>query len=105
MAKKEAVSLSAMLGGGETVIIQGKKYTVKPLKLKEVEEFTNDKVSVTSQLFNVLNEEARNTLDKWLQRKVADEKGQPFSMQRAMEEDWELPDLRKVVQAILDLSG
>lgn len=105
MAKKEATPLSVMLGSGEDFFVGGKKYTVKPLKLKHVDEFMKDNLSLGMQLVNITNEEAKSKLDKWLSRQVVDEKGSPMSLEKAMEDDWDLGDLKRCIQRLLDISG
>ena len=105
MANKEATPLSAILGLGQEFEAAGKKYTVKPLKLKDVEQFVNDNISIGSQLFNVLNEDARKTLDKWLSKQVFDEKQDAISLEKAMQDEWDLADLKRCVQKLLDISG
>ena len=107
MAKKGAspVSLSVMLGTGEKFIVGDKEYTVKPLKLKDLDEFTSDKLAVDAQLFNVMNKEARANLDKWLQKQVVDAEGNPVDYNKIMEDDWTLADLRRCIGRLLDISG
>lgn len=103
--KKEATPLSLMLGGGEDFLVGEKRYTVKPLKLKHVDEFVKDNLNLGLQLVNLTNEAAKEKLDKWLSRQVVDQKGTPLSLERAIEEDWDLGDLKKCIQRLLDISG
>ncbi len=105
MAKKEATPLSTMLGSGEDFLVGEKRYTVKPLKLKHIDEFVKDNLSVGLQFVNLTNDEAREKLNKWLSRQVVDENGSPLSLDRAMEEDWDLVDLKNCIQRLLDISG
>lgn len=105
MAKKEATPLSVMLGSSESFIVGEKRYTVKPLKLKHVDEFVKDNLSLGLQLVNITNEEAKGKLDKWLSRQVVDEKGNPISLEKAMEDEWDLGDLKRCIQRLLDISG
>ena len=105
MAKKEATPLSTMLGSGEDFFVGEKRYTVKPLKLKHIDEFINDNLSLGWQLVNITDQNARDKLDKWLSRQVVDEKGNPMSLEKAMEDDWDLADLKRCIQRLLDISG
>lgn len=78
---------------------------MKPLKLRHVDEFVKDNLSLGLQLVNITNEEARDKLDKWLSRQVADETGGPMSLEKVIGEDWDLSDLKRCIQRLLDISG
>lgn len=99
------LSLNDMTGGGEIFTVGGKKYTVKPLKLREIPEYNKDSVNVGPQLFSMLDERQKTVVDKWLGKKVEDEKGNPMSIERAEEDDWSLTDLRQCLLKIIDVSG
>jgi len=102
---REATPLSVILGLGAEFEAAGKKYTVKPLKLKDVEAFSGDNISLGAQLYNVLNQKARDTLDKWLSRYVFNEAGEGMTTEKAKADDWDLGDLKRCVQRLLDISG
>jgi len=105
MAKEaKATPLSTMLGTGEEFFVGDKAYKVRPLKLKEIDEFLNDNISIGAQLFNVVNKDMREKLDKWLQRCFT--KGdKPLTLQMAMDDDWDLADLKMAIQRLIDISG
>jgi hypothetical protein len=103
--KGEPISLSTMLGLGAEFEAAGKKYTVKPLKLKDVEAFSKDNISLGAQLYNILNKKARDTLDKWLSRYVFNEADEGMTVEKATADDWDLGDLKRCVQRLLDISG
>lgn len=121
MSKQEAnapspVSLSTMLGSGETFEAKGKTYTVKPIALKHIEEIKRDNLSVRNQLVNLLDEESIEKVDKWLggvrdnEGKIRsgycyDSKGNPVTLQQAMDDGWDVVDLRNFFQKLCDLSG
>lgn len=105
MSKSEAVPLSVMTGSGSSFSAAGKKYTIVPLKLKDVDEFVKDKLSLTGQLFNVINTGMRQKLDKWLSKCVFDEDNKPVTLEKIMEDGWDLSDLRKAIVELCDLSG
>lgn len=107
MAKKgvSPVPLSVMLGTGEKFAVGDKEYTVKPLKLKDIDEFASDQLGVSAQLFNVINKETKAKLDKWLQRQVVDAEGNPVDYNKIMEDEWTLADLRRCIGRLLDISG
>ena len=109
MAKKDIanlpLSLSDMTGGGEIFIVGDKKYVVKPLKISEVVEFNRDRVNVGPQLFSLSDERQTEVINKWLGKKVEDEKGKPMSISRAEEDDWSIVDLRQCLLKIIDVSG
>ncbi len=107
MANKEVspVSLATMLGVGESFVIGDKKYVIKPLKLKDVVAFTDEQLSIGSQLFNLLNEDVKKNLDKWLSKQVFTQDNKPMSLENALNDDWDLVDLKRCMQRMLDISG
>lgn len=108
MSKKEAntpVDLATMLGTGQTFEAKGKAYTVKPIKLKDIETFMADNLSLGSQLFNVSDEEVRQKIDKWLKGYCFDEKNNPVTLEQAMSDDWDIADLKNFIKRLCDLSG
>ncbi len=108
MSKQEAnapVSLSTMLGTGETFEAKGKTYTVKPITLAHIEEFMADNLSLGSQLFNVTNKDAKTKVDKWLAGYCTNEKGESMSLQNAIDDGWDIIDLKNFFRKLCDLSG
>lgn len=109
MSNQEAkpVDLATMLGifGGEDFAVGDKKYVVKPLSLKEVNEFMNDNLSLGTQLWAVDNKESREKLDKWLSRHCFDRTGEPMTLEKATNDDWTIVDLKKFVYKLCDISG
>lgn len=98
--------LSVMAGSGDFFKAQGKKYKVKPLKLKEVDELKNDEMFVfEGQFFNMSNPDNRKKLNKWIEKKATDESGEPLTLEKAMNDDWDLNDLKEFMRKLLDLSG
>jgi hypothetical protein len=103
---KEKAPLSVMGGGGETFTAQGKKYKIRPLKLKDIEEFKEDKLFIgDEQIYNLLIDETKKNLDKWTKRQVFDKDDTPVSLDMLMEHDWDLEDLRGCVRKMLRISG
>jgi len=108
MSKQEAnapVSLSTMLGAGETFEAKGKTYTVKPITLKHIEEFMADNLSIGSQLFNLTNTETKVKVSKWLGGYCTDEKGELMTLEKAMDDGWDIVDLKNFFRKLCDLSG
>ena len=108
MSKQEAnapVSLSTMLGTGETFEAKAKTYTVKPITLAHIEEFMADNLSIGSQLFNVANKDAREKVDKWLSGYAVDGKGELMSLEKAIADGWDIVDLKNFFRKLCDLSG
>lgn len=108
MAKKEATipaSLSTMLGSGDTIEIQGKTYTVKPMKLKDVDVFVNDNITLGSQFFSLMNDDNKKKIAKWIENYCFDDKGKPVTLEMAMDDDWDITDLKRFVEKLCDLSG
>ncbi len=98
-------TLATMLGSGEDFFVGEKKYRVKPLKLKDVDAFSDDKINIGPQMFSIVNKEEREKLEKWFSKQVFTEKGEQMTLQQAMDDDWDLSNLRKCMQKIIDLSG
>lgn len=105
MAKKEATSLATMVGTGELWEVQGKNYTVKPLKLKDEPEFTGDQINFGPQYFSLITPEERAKFDKWMSRYLFDEAGEPMSLEKATELDWDVADLKEFWHRLVKISG
>jgi len=111
------VSLSTMLGNGESFKAKGKSYKVKPITLQHIEEFMADNLSIGSQLFNVTNKDSKAKVNKWLEGvkdddgKIIrpgycfDEQGKPMSLEKAMADGWDVVDLKNFFKILCDLSG
>lgn len=109
MSNQEAkpVDLSTMLGilGGNDFVVGSKKYVIKPMSLREVNEFMEDNLSLGTQLFAVANEESRKKLDKWLSGHCFDKLGEPMTLEKATNDDWSIVDLKEFIKKLCDLSG
>ncbi len=114
--EKEPVSLDTMLGSGNDFIAKGKNYRVDPIALEHVSEFMKDNLSIGSQLFNVVNENAKEKVDKWMSGIVKDgaivrpgycydEDGNPVNLEKAMKDHWDIIDLKNFFKKLCDLSG
>ena len=98
-------TLATMLGSGEDFFAQGKKYRVNPLKLKDVDDFQKDSINIGPQMFSLVNEVERKKLEKWFSKQVFDGKEELMTLQKAMDDDWDLSDLRRCIQKMIDISG
>jgi len=108
MSKTEAnspTSLSTMLGSGEPFEVNEKSYIIRPIKLKHVDEFMKDGVSIDAQLFNLRNPEARARAEKWLSGYCLDQNGENMTIDKAMEDDWDVVHLKNFFRKLCDLSG
>jgi len=105
MSEKKTASLSTMLGKGEFAIIKDKKYKIKPIALKDVEEFMNDNLSLGSQLFSISDAEKRKQINRWLTGYCYDEENNAISLEIAMNNDWDIVDLKEFVKKLCDISG
>ena len=103
--KQEATSLPTMLGKGDGFAVGEHSYRVLPLKLKDVDEFTTDSLSIGAQLFNLVNPEARAKVEKWLQKQVRNDDDKPLTLAQAMTDDWDVDDLKNCLQKLAGLSG
>jgi hypothetical protein len=102
--EKYNVPLSVMVESAEEFVVRGTKYLVRPLFLEEISEFNRDGLSIGPQFINLADEERAKTLDKWISRILFDKDGSPLSLQQLKEKHWNIKDLRKVLQKIIDLS-
>lgn len=101
------VDLSIMLGtlGGEGFKVGEKTYTVKPMALKHVDEFMKDNLSLGAQIFSLSNAGSRKKLEKWLTGYCYDANGEAMSLQKAMDDDWNVVNLKEFIKKLCDLSG
>ncbi len=115
---KSPTPLSTMLGDGDSFIIRnGKSYTVNPMNLADVNEFMKANMSVGSQLYNVANEQEMKKIDRWLggtkdkegniikHGYCFDEEDTPVTLEKAMEDGWNLADLKNFIKRLCDISG
>ena len=106
MSKTEATTpLSTMLGSGESFEVNGKAYTIKPIKLKDVDEFMKDNLSMGSQFFNLAKDDAKEKTNKWLCGYCVDNKDEAMTLEKAMQDDWDLAHLKDFFKKLCDLSG
>jgi hypothetical protein len=103
MAKKD-VSLNTVFGNGEEFTTGGHSYVVFPLKLKEIQEFLDDNLSLDAQGYNLLIPDAKIKVGKWLERK-AQSNGKPLTYEQAMEDDWDMNDVKEFLRKLAGLSG
>lgn len=102
---KSPTPLSVMLGDGGSFIVKEKSYTIKPIALKDIEKFMNDNLSLGVQLFNITDKKAKEKVDKWLIGYCFDEDDNPVSLEKAMENDWDVVDLKEFFRKLCDFSG
>lgn len=103
--KDNSVSLSTMLGTGDSFKAKDKTYTVKPISLQHIEEFMADNLSLGSQLFNVTNKNSKSKVDKWLSSYGTDSNGELISLEKAISDGWDIVDLKNFFRKLCDLSG
>jgi hypothetical protein len=104
--KQKAVPLGVMLGASEFFTASNeKKYKIAPLKLKEVQEFQDDRLSIGAQIFNLTDKKTREKLEKWIARNFQAENGQPVTLQELIDDDWTVVDLKRAVLKLADISG
>jgi hypothetical protein len=105
MAKKEVASLATMIGTGELWEVQGKNYMINPLKIKDEPEFTGDDINFGVQYFSLINPEERVKVDKWMERYLFDKSGEPMSLEKVAEADWDVADLKEFWHRLVRISG
>lgn len=114
---KSPTPLSVMLGDGDSFIVKGKSYSVKPIALKDIEEFMSSNINLGSQLFSVADKKEREKIDRWLGGKknkdgnivkagyCFDSDGNPVNLEKAMNDGWDIVDLKLFLRKLCDLSG
>lgn len=98
-------SLAEMVGMNDTENIAGKSYKIEPLKLKHIPEWEEDGINVGPQYFSMVDENQKKLLDKWIRRQVKTEEGEEMTIEKAVEEGWDVKDLREVLLTIISVSG
>ena len=108
MNNKEAkapVPFSVMNGDGESFIVGDKKYTVRPMLVGDSLKFAEDGLSISSQLFNLANKEAKEKLDFYLSQYCFDENKDPMTIEKVIADKWSIIDLKNFLRKLCDLSG
>lgn len=110
MSKTEAktpVDLETMLGDGFNFEAQNKKYTILPVKIREILELKNDNLSLREdqQGFNIVIDKNKGLLDKWLKQKLLDGKKEPMSLEKISVDDWDTDDLSEFLRKLYKISG
>lgn len=105
MSNKNITSLSTMLGSGDFIEIKGKQYKIKPIVLKDIEAFVSSNTGLGSQLFNLIDKKSKENVDKWLSKYCFDESDNPISLEIAMNDDWDVIDLKTFIKKLCDISG
>lgn len=105
MSKKEVTPLSTMLGGDDSIEIAGKQYVIKVIKLKDIPEFEKDNLNFGPQYFSLAAKKERDKIDKWLSRYVFNAAGEPMTLDKATEEDWDVADIKTCLLKLVDISG
>ena len=105
--KKEATPapLSTMLGAGDKFTVNDKEYIINPITLKDINAFTEEQLSMGSQIFNLMDEKTKAVLEKWIQKYITDSEGNQMTIQRMTDEDWNVVDLKNAIQRLIDVSG
>lgn len=102
---KAPVPFSVMNGDPELFIAQGKKYNVSPMKIADAVDFSDDNLSVGSQIFNIAVKENREQVNGYLSKYCTKENGDSMTLEIAMADDWDIVDLKKFIRKLCDISG
>ena len=102
---KEVTPLSTMLGSGDFIEIAGKQYVIRAIKLKDIPEFEKDNLNFGPQYFSLAAKKEREKIDKWLGRYVFNAAGEPMTLDKATEEDWDVADIKTCLLKLVDISG
>lgn len=108
--------LSVMLGKDDFEA-QGKTYTVKPIALKDSEEYMKSHINMGAQVLSFTSKKEIDKIDRWLggtkdkdgnivkQGYCFDSDGNPVSLEKAMDDGWDVVDLKRFFEKLCDFSG
>lgn len=102
---KTPVPFSVMSGDGESFVVGEKSYTVEPMLIGDALKFSDEGFSIGSQIFNLANPDTREKLDKYLSQYCFSENGEPLSINKVIEEKWNVVHLKNFVRKLVDISG
>lgn len=102
---KTPVPFSIMNGEGDSFVVGEKNYTVKPMLVGDALKFSDDNLSVGSQIFNIAIKEKREKINKYLSKYCTNDKGEPMSLESAIADDWDVVDLKEFIKKLVDISG
>lgn len=105
MPKKEATvtGLPAMMGSPFDFVAQSKTYGVKPLKVKDNDEF--NALNFGSQYFTLNDPAEIKKMDKFMERYLFDTEGEPMTVEKTGTDDWDILDLKNFLKKVIDISG
>lgn len=94
--------------------VKGNIYDIKPLPLKYLinSEFLNDGLVIPQnkenygkgQCYNIAELDKREKLNKWIKRLVT-LNGQEMSLEQLCKSDWDITDLGRLLDKIMQISG
>lgn len=96
---------SVMIGEGETFKVGDKSYTVKPMLVGDAIKFLGESFSIGTQIFNLANKKAKAKLDEYLTKYCTNEKNEPMSINKVVEDEWNLVQLKEFMRKLCDISG
>lgn len=108
MANKETkkpVPFSVMSGEGDSFIVGEKNYTVKPMLVGDALKFLNEGLSIGTQIFNLAEPKAKAKLNEYLSRYCTNEKDEPMSIDKVIEDNWDVIHLKNFMKKLCDISG
>ena len=104
---------AVLYDGKVTLPVKGRGYTVKPLPLRYIANgefeksglvFPRDKNDLgRHQAFNLTDEHRRIALDKWMQ-KLLFYNGEPVSLKQACEWEWDVVDVGRFLDLVVQIS-
>jgi hypothetical protein len=103
--EKVPVPFSVMSGDGESFVVGEKAYTIKPMLVGDALKFSEEGLSIGSQIFNLSDKKSRAKLDKYLGQYCNDETGASMSIDRISTDNWNLVHLKQFIRKLVDISG
>ena len=94
-----------MSGDGESFIVGEKTYTVKPMLVGDALKFSDEGLSIGTQIFNIARPETRTKVDAYLSQYCTDETGAVMSIEKIITDNWSVVDLKLFIRKLVDISG
>jgi len=106
MEKKNAATpFHVMSGEGEQFEVGNKAYTVIPMSVGDALKFLNESFSIGTQIFNLADKKNRKKIEEYLAKYCKDEKGEPMSLEKIVEDNWNVVHLKQFIRKLCDISG
>lgn len=103
--KNTPTPFHVMTGEGEPFEIGDKTYTVIPMSVGDALKFLNESFSIGTQIFNLADKKSKNRIDEYLSKYCRNDKGEPMSIDKIVEDNWNVVHLKQFIRKLCDISG